>query len=516
MLDRWFDLLSGSPAGNRYVMSSVASVLKRIGTQETLDTLVRLLDLELAQQNADDDAFRAWIEGGQRGSQPKEARTGTASSYRRAFEAIPGTSGAQAVLKYLDNADYGPDAAQILRHVGLREAGLLEESVRFSRWPDYSRMRERQQLRSEQTARSDPHPYAAAILDAAKRVVGAEPDQEDLARAVKLCVAASGLKYGNRLPEMIEVLERSDAHRNKIGCFLNLVLAGENLSADLIEPGCEAAFQKWREQRWHQENDWWQLEDWLVLQALSDDPQRLLGRVESLEATFRRPRNYEEIVRALGASAHAQAADVLVRLGEMIPELKVSHAWIKAAAERDEAAVTNVLMDMLWDEETSARLVQSHHDGVFSSALAVRIREHEGSKRTLKDRLREAVAGPVRELSLQVVEHLGDEELVLAALNQISDTSPDHAPYHLRQAIEIIVTSRVPAEDWPSAYSIVPANASRLRASLFRMAYEDPGRRRIAQALLERTDEMRDEYGRPDDEPRHPDIGSGRQWPMLP
>ncbi len=90
MLDRWFDLLSGSPAGNRYVMSSVASVLKRIGTQETLDTLVRLLDLELAQQNADDDAFRAWIEGGQRGSQPKEARTGTASSYRRAFEALPG------------------------------------------------------------------------------------------------------------------------------------------------------------------------------------------------------------------------------------------------------------------------------------------------------------------------------------------------------------------------------------------------------------------------------------------
>lgn len=515
MLDRWVDLLIGSPAGIRYVMSSVASVLERIGAQETLATLVRLLDVELAQKNADDNAFRAWIEGGQKGPQPKEARMGTAFSYRRAFEAIPGTPAAQAVLRYLDDADFGPEAAQILRHVGLREAGLLEEGVRFSRWPDYSRIKKRHQLRSGQTTRPDPHPYATAILDAVKRVVRDEPDQKDLARAVRLCIAASGLEYGDRLPEILEVLERSDAHRAKIGCFLNLILAGENVPADLIEPGCEAAFQKWHEQRWHQENDWWQLEDWLVIQALSDDPERLLRRVESLEETFRRPWKYEGIVRALGASPHVQAAGVLVRLGEMIPDLKVSHTWIKAAAERDEVAVTDVLMDMLWDAATSARLLQSRTDRVFSSALATRIRDHEGSKRTLKERLRETLAEPVRVLSLEVVEHLGDEELVLAALNQISDTRSDYAPYHLRQAIENIVTSRVPIEDWPSAYNIVPANASRLRASLFRMAYDDPDRWRTARTLLEWTDELRDEYGRPDDERRHPDIGSGRQWPIL-
>jgi hypothetical protein len=294
------------------------------------------------------------------------------------------------------------------------------------------------------------------------------------------------------------------------------MLAGENVPADLLEPGCEAAFQRWREQGWHQENDWWQLEEWLVLLTLSAEPHRLLGRVESLEEAFRRPRQYEEIVRALGSSPYPGAADVLVRLGDVIPDMRVSHAWIKAAAEREEAVVSDAMMDMLRDPNPAARLRQSHHDSIFSAALAARIRENDGLKQTLKDRLSQVLPASVRDLALQVVEQLGEEELLLAALNQICDASPDPAPFHLRQAIENVVTSRVPVEGWPSAYSIVPANAAQLRALLFRMACEDVGRRNTARALLEWTDELRDEYGRPDDEPRHPDIGSGAQWPMLP
>ena len=76
-------------------------------------------------------------------------------------------------------------------------------------------------------------------------------------------------------------------------------------------------------------------------------------------------------------------------------------------------------------------------------------------------------------------------------------------------------TSRQPAEGWPSAYSVEPANAARLRSTLFEMAYSDQERRTAAKALLEWIDDLRDDYGRPDDEPRHADIDSGRPWPML-
>ena len=311
------------------------------------------------------------------------------------------------------------------------------------------------------------------------------------------------------------MLERSDSHRAKIGCFINLVLAGEEITAQLIEPGCEAAYQEWQAQDWHQDNDWWQLEDWLVLQALSDDPELLLARLDGLTEQFRRPWQYERVVDSLGANPDSKAAETLSRICHIVPGLMVSHSWITAAAKRDEPAIGDALMGMLLDVDTSTQLSASHLDRPFASVLAGRLREDNEALAQFSQHLEQPLTRPVRALALQVVENLGDEELVLAALNQISDTQLDPVPYPLRKAVEQIVTSHVPVEDWPSAYTVEPANAERLRAALFEMVWEDQERKVAAKTLLEWIDERRDEYGRPDDEPRHPNIGSERPWPML-
>jgi hypothetical protein len=38
---------------------------------------------------------------------------------------------------------------------------------------------------------------------------------------------------------------------------------------------------------------------------------------------------------------------------------------------------------------------------------------------------------------------------------------------------------------------------------------------RLAEACLVEIEELRDEHGRVDDEPRHPDISSGQPWPIV-
>jgi len=38
---------------------------------------------------------------------------------------------------------------------------------------------------------------------------------------------------------------------------------------------------------------------------------------------------------------------------------------------------------------------------------------------------------------------------------------------------------------------------------------------KLAKDALNAIDELRDEYGAPESEPRHPDIESGRPWPMV-
>jgi hypothetical protein len=43
----------------------------------------------------------------------------------------------------------------------------------------------------------------------------------------------------------------------------------------------------------------------------------------------------------------------------------------------------------------------------------------------------------------------------------------------------------------------------------------DGGPTDVATRCLIEIDKIRDEYGTPDSEPRHPDLGSGKQWPIM-
>ena len=57
------------------------------------------------------------------------------------------------------------------------------------------------------------------------------------------------------------------------------------------------------------------------------------------------------------------------------------------------------------------------------------------------------------------------------------------------------------------------AASNPLRAKLFFMVVADDLRKHSAYSLLGQIEEWRLEYGRPIDEPRHPDFGSGLPWP---
>jgi hypothetical protein len=52
-----------------------------------------------------------------------------------------------------------------------------------------------------------------------------------------------------------------------------------------------------------------------------------------------------------------------------------------------------------------------------------------------------------------------------------------------------------------------------LRKQLFGLFAANDAQSAVAEACLITIEELRDEHGRIDDEPRHPDIDSGRPWP---
>jgi hypothetical protein len=82
------------------------------------------------------------------------------------------------------------------------------------------------------------------------------------------------------------------------------------------------------------------------------------------------------------------------------------------------------------------------------------------------------------------------------------------------RTIEKVVTKHVPVENWKDAFNVVPIPAVSLRRKLFAMI-TDGGPSDVAARWLTQIDLIRDEYGAPEEEPRHPDLGSGKTWPIM-
>jgi hypothetical protein len=72
-----------------------------------------------------------------------------------------------------------------------------------------------------------------------------------------------------------------------------------------------------------------------------------------------------------------------------------------------------------------------------------------------------------------------------------------------------------PSANWAGANEVVSVPLTELRKRLFAIDKDEAAENRLAAACLTTIDELRDDYGPADSEPRHPDIDSGRPWPLA-
>jgi hypothetical protein len=82
------------------------------------------------------------------------------------------------------------------------------------------------------------------------------------------------------------------------------------------------------------------------------------------------------------------------------------------------------------------------------------------------------------------------------------------------RTIDRLVTENVPIDDWEGAYNVVPVPAGRLRQKLLFLT-TDGSPADAAARWLRQIDRIRDEHGLPEAEPRHPDLASGKPWPII-
>ena len=102
---------------------------------------------------------------------------------------------------------------------------------------------------------------------------------------------------------------------------------------------------------------------------------------------------------------------------------------------------------------------------------------------------------------------------LVANLNLIDDAKPSSVPRGVRDQLESAFVWQLPYGKNTNAFTAHARASNDLRARLFKMALEDRKRRKSAFKLLGQIEVWRLEYGRPMDEPRHPDLESGQSWP---
>jgi hypothetical protein len=109
---------------------------------------------------------------------------------------------------------------------------------------------------------------------------------------------------------------------------------------------------------------------------------------------------------------------------------------------------------------------------------------------------------------------VADPEVILALIRSFAAAG---RPYGggLANAVREIAVGRRPVADWPNAVEYFTVPLTELRRLLFGLAVAGGPQSSVAESCLIAIDELRDEHGRVDEEPRHPDIASGRAWPIL-
>ncbi|MCI0393084.1 MAG: hypothetical protein MOB07_30500 [Acidobacteria bacterium] len=85
----------------------------------------------------------------------------------------------------------------------------------------------------------------------------------------------------------------------------------------------------------------------------------------------------------------------------------------------------------------------------------------------------------------------------------------------LHYAIERVALGKRPSADWAGTHEVFSVPVPGLRKRLFAMVKDDTTESRLVVACLTAIDELRDDYGLAESEPRHPDIDSGRPWPLA-
>jgi hypothetical protein len=502
LAEQWGErLIASGDSATRSQLVAVADMIGHSPSVALLPTLKRLLDDELRRYRA----FReqATASGWRQCDATNEARMLHTNRYQQALTAIKAPETTSLMVEYLPDEHFGETAARVLKVQWIEAHEPRDVDGRFQGNLDFSRVEERRAVRAARPTLTCAE--AEAIFDAIEPLIAAGASDVQNKHAVRLGIQAARLPHGERA-DAIQALLSLAPQAARANLVLNLVLSGETIPFAMVKAGIDDVFEDAKKYRWILTEGGWQLKAWLKLLPFTDHPLRLAEMIKAFPEPQRDPHFLEEMIRASESAPSAEVEEALFKLAENDASFYGNHAWRSAILRRGTESSAWRYLDLVMDGKIEVR----GHDGWhLSQELAGLLNVHPEVRAHAYALLKE---GHLRTALLARAISEGDDPEGLLLLVELENKLK--RPLISWRTIRGAVTEHVPSDHWEGAFDVLPVPATELRQKLLAMT-TDGGPNDAAARVLREIDRERDESGTPEGEPRHPDLESGKPWPIM-
>ena len=495
-------LLQSGDGATRGQLVAVADMIGHSPSVTLLPILKRLLDDELRRYKA----FReqAAASGWRQSDATNEARTLYTNRYQRAFTAIKGPETTSLMIEYLPDEHFGETAALVLKVQWIETHEPGHEDRRFRGSVDFSHVEEKRALRAVRPTLTCAE--AEAIFDAIRPLIAEGADDAQKKHAVRLGIQAVRLPHGKRADTLRTLLSLApQAARGNL--VLNLVLSGETVPFETVKAGIDDVFEDAKKHTSILSEGGWELKAWLKLLPFTDHPVHLAETVRVFPERQREPHFLEEMIAACEAARSIEVEEALFKLAEGDAAFYGNHTWRNAILRRGTESSARRYLDLIMDGKIEVRGHDSWH---LSQEIAGLMHAHAEVRANVYALLKDSMTPQAGLLARAVAE--GDDPEGLLLLVELENKLK--RPLISWRTIQGAVTEHVPSEHWKGAFDVLPVPATELRQKLLSMT-TDGGPNDAAARVLTQIDKVRDENGRPEGEPRHPDLASGKPWPIM-
>jgi hypothetical protein len=510
LLARWVDVLLASADADREDFAKVARAIGRLALPELTPPLRRLLDEDLARWRASREAQSTGLE--RHALERSDAHTSWTLQYGNAFAAIGDDTVADLMITYLRDVGFcgfGVDAAHTLKQIWNRRRSLVGGDSEAD--SPFSSRRQRVIARRPDNI-EPPERYGEAILAVVDDLV-TSPSEESQRHALRLAAVAFTMPYGERTATIRALLQLPQPPAAKRGLLKVLAEAGETVPGDLVFDGIHALLDEAKTKPGMlSDQNGWELTEWLELLPFSD---RATETIDALELLPRRrePWQMRSVLSALGRSPLAAADNILERLARNDARYLDEHDWFAALALRGSSYAARVLLEFI-SEGTFIGRKENADPLSLARKLAVGMTEDETVRRDVYERYERDPSGPAGRVLEYAIAEAPDDDGILLLIRAYAGQGRRELNA-LEPAIRHLAVGQRPSETFRGAVEEFSIDMAALRRRLFALFLRGDAEAQLAGNCLTLIDDLRDEHGSAESEPRHPDITVDRPWPSV-